>query len=334
MPDTDEDVMRELMFRSTADLFAPPAAAAAALRRQRQRRLRARVLGVTGIAAAAGLAVGTLATGVGATGAGAHPAGAAATAGETKAAQLTDAQRTLYGLSAAAAAAKQTPPARYVVLSENTVDMALGSGGESETVPKTSVIDTVTGGGVTYQDITASGANEPPTVLNSPAGSSPTSAQLDAMPENPARLRAFLLAQAKQQLTQAYADQQAQAKSAGKKIAGAGSATGPTDDDLVFEQAANLLWEPHLTPALRAAVYKVLADTPGVTVKTGVTDSARRPAVEISRNSTWDNERVETFENPRTGATLESAWVEPWGEVLEDLYLSISYTSHLPANPY
>jgi hypothetical protein len=317
MPDTDEDVMRELMFRSTADLFAAPAAAAAALRRQRQRRLRARVLGVTGIAAAAGLAVGTLASGVGATGVGARPAGAAASVAGTKTAQLTDAQRTLYGLSAAAAATPRQQAGRYVVLSENTLDIALGSGGESETVPKTSVIDTVTGSGVTYQDITASGANEPPTVLNGPAGSSPTSAQLAAMPENPAKLRAFLLAQAKQQLTLAYADE-----------------TGPTDDDLVFEQAANLLWEPHLTPALRAAVYKVLAETPGVTVKTGVTDSARRPAVEISRSSTWDNERVETFENPRTGATLESAWVEPWGEVLEDLYLSITYTSHIPANPY
>ncbi len=334
MPDTDEDVMHELMFRSTADLFARPAAAAAALRRQRQRRLRARVLGVTGIAAAAGLAVGTLATGVGAPGAGARPAGAAASAGGTKAVQLTDAQRTLYGLSAAAAATPPQQADRYVVLSENTIDIALGSGGESETVPKTSVIDTVTGGGVTYQDITASGSNEPPKVLNSPAGSSPTSAQLAAMPEDPAKLRAFLLAQAKQQLTTAYADEQGQAKSAGKKIGGAGSETGPTDDDLVFEQAANLLWEPHLTPALRAAVYKVLAETPGVTVKTGVTDSARRPAVEISRNSTWDNERVETFENPRTGATLESAWVEPWGGVAEDLYLSISYTSHIPANPY
>ena len=330
MPDTDEDVMRELMFRSTADLFAAPAAAAAALRRQRQRRLRARVLGVTGVAAAAGLAVGTLATGMGA----AAPSGSTGSTGGTKAVQLTDAQRTLYGLSAAAAATPPQQAGRYVVLSENTVDIALGSGGESETVPKTSVIDTVTGGGVTYQDITASGANEPPKVLNSPAGSSPTSAQLAAMPEDPAKLRAFLLAQAKQQLTMAYADQQAQAKSAGKKIGGAGSATGPTDDDLVFDQAANLLWEPDLSPALRAAVYKVLADTPGVTVKTGVTDSARRPAVEISRSSTWDNERVETFENPRTGATLESAWVEPWGEVLEDLYLSISYTSHIPANPY
>ena len=44
MPDIDEDVMRELMIHSTADLFARPAATAEALRRQRQHRLRTRVL--------------------------------------------------------------------------------------------------------------------------------------------------------------------------------------------------------------------------------------------------------------------------------------------------
>jgi hypothetical protein len=324
MPDTDEDVMRELMFRSTADLFAAPAAATAALRRQRRRRTR--VLGVTGVAAAAGLAVGTLATGVGAAGAGAHPAGAAASTGGTKTAQLTDAQRTLYGLSAAAAATPR-PPGRYVVLSEKSF-----SGGEIG--PKTSVIDTVTGGGVTYQDITTSGYPQPPAVLKGPAGTSPTSAQLDAMPTGAAPLRAFLLAQAKQQLTQASTDMASAAAKAGKKIAKLVPAAPPTDDDLVFEQAADLLWEPHLSPALRAAVYKVLADTPGVQVRTGVTDSAGRPAIEISRVSTSYREKVETFENPKTGATLESAWIEPSGELLEDLYLSISYTNHIPADPY
>jgi hypothetical protein len=322
MPDTDEDVMRELMFRSTTDLFAAPAAATAALRRQRQRRLRARVLGVTGVAAAAGLAVGTLATGVGA----AAPSGSTGSIAGTKAVQLTAAQRTLYGLSAAAAATPR-PPGRYVVLTEKSF-----SGGEVG--PKTSVIDTVTGGGVTYQDITTSGYPQPPAVLNGPAGTSPTSAQLDAMPTGAAPLRAFLLAQAKQQLTQASTDMASAAAKAGKKIAKLVPAAQPTDDDLVFDQAADLLWEPHLSPALRAAVYKVLADTPGVRVRTGVTDSSGRPAVEISRVSTFSGEKVETFENPKSGATLESAWVEPTGELLEDLYLSISYTNHIPADPY
>ena len=325
MPDTDEDVVRELMFRSTADLFAAPAATAAALRRQRQRRLRTRVLGVTGVAAAAGLAVGTLATGVGAA-APSGPTGPTGSTGGTKAVQLTAAQRTLYGLSAAAAATPR-PPGRYVVLSEKSFS-------DGEVGPKTSVIDTVTGAGVTYQDITTSGYPQPPAVLKGPAGTSPTSAQLDAMPTGAAPLRAFLLAQAKQQLTQASTDMARAAAKAGKKIAKLVPAAPPTDDDLVFDQATDLLWEPHLSPALRAAVYKVLADTPGVQVRTGVTDSSGRPAVEISRVATFSGEKVETFENPKSGGTLEAAWVEPTGELLEDLYLSISYTNHIPADPY
>ncbi len=92
MRDIDDDVMSQLMIQSTADLFAGPAATAEALRRQRQRRLRTRVLGVTGVAAAAGLAAGTLAI----------PSGSASS-GTTHIAQLTAAQQTLYGLSAAAA---------------------------------------------------------------------------------------------------------------------------------------------------------------------------------------------------------------------------------------
>ena len=320
MPDIDEDVMRGLMIQSTADLFARPAATAGALRRQRQRRLRTRVLGATGIAAAAGLAVGTLVIPSGAQpaarpGVAAGTGGTGGSSGTVHAAELTAAQQTLYGLSAAAATT-QRPAGRYVVLTEEAVQIAL-DGGDSETVPKTSVIDTVTGGGVTYQDNTAPGSDpQAPAAVKAPAGASPTSAQLDAMPKDPARLRTFLLTQAKQQSAYPFPSQQ------------------PSDDDLVFEQAANLLWEPHLSPALRAAVYKVLADTPGVTVKTGVTDTAGRPAVEISRRSTFDGEDVETFENPKTGATLESAWVESTGDFLEDLYLSVSYTNRIPANPY
>jgi hypothetical protein len=334
MPDIDEDIMRELMIRSTADLFARPAATAAALKRQRQRRTRTRVLGVTGIAAAAGLAAGVLAIP-----SGAYPAAgvAAGSGGTTQTAQLTAAQQTLYGLSAAAAAIHR-PAGRYVVMSEKSVDLANGSGNDTEVGPKTSVIDTVTGGGVMYQDIKVSGNNgdpQPPAALKAAPGTSPTTKQLDAMPTSPAKLRAFLLTQARQQLSQAYAEMAAQAKKAGKKIPTPfPKGPQPTDNDLVFEQAADLLWEPHLSPGLRAALYKVLADTPGVQVKSGATDSAGRPAVEISRVDQVAKAKVETFENPKTGATLESAWVEPSGEFLEDLYLSITYTNHVPPNPY
>ena len=337
MPDIDEDVMRELMIRSTADLHARPAATAGALKRQRQHHTRNRVLGVTGIAAAAGLAAGVLVTP-----SGAQPA-AGVPAGTTQTARLTAAQQTLYGLSAAAAAI-QRPAGRYAVMSEKSVDTAPGSRGTfSESGPKTSIIDTVTGGGVTYQDITIRGAQgtgskqtaQPPAVLRAAAGTSPTTRQLDAMPTSPAKLRTFLLNQAKTQLTQAYAWQAQQAKKAGKKIATPfPKGPQPTDNDLVFEQATDLLWEPHLSPSLRAGLYRVLAGTPGVQVRTGVTDSAGRPAVEISRVDQVAKANVETFENPKTGATLESAWIEPDGELLEDLYLSITYTNHIPPNPY
>jgi hypothetical protein len=332
MPDIDEDVMRELMFRSTADLHARPAVTAGALKRQRQRQLRTRLLGVTGVAAAAGLAAGVLAI----------PSGGHTVvnpgAGATQTVQLTAAQKTLYGLSAAAAGI-QRPAGRYVVMSEKSVDTAPGSHGAfSESGPKTSVIDTVTGGGVEYQDITVRGAKgtpQPPAVLKAAKGTSPTTAQLDKMPTSPAKLRAFLLNQAKTQLTQAYAWQAQQAKKAGKKIPTPfPKGPTPTDNDLVFEQATDLLWEPHLSPALRAGLYKVLADTPGVQVKNGARDSAGRPAVEISRLDQVAKANVETFENPKTGATLESAWLEPSGEFLEDLYLSITYTNHIPPNPY
>jgi hypothetical protein len=172
-------------------------------------------------------------------------------------------------------------------------------------------------------------------VLKAAPGTSPTTAQLDATPTSPAKLRAFLLNQAKTQLSQAYAAEAVQAKKAGKKIATPfPKGPTPTDNDLVFEQATDLLWEPHLSPALRAGLYKVLAGTPGVQVKTGATDSAGRPAVEISRVDQVAKANVETFENPKTGATLESAWIEPSGELLEDLYLSITYTNHIPPNPY
>jgi hypothetical protein len=337
MPDIDEDVMRELMFRSTADLHARPRATAMALKRQRQHRTRARVLGVTGVAAAAGLTAGVLAI----------PSGAhtvvSAGGGATQTVQLTAAQQTLYGLSAAAAGIAR-PGGRYVVMSEQSVDTATTAQGPfSENGPKTSVIDTITGGGVEYQAITLRGATgsgtkrtaPPPAVLKSAPGTSPTTRQLDAMPTSPAKLRAFLLNQAKAQINQANAFFAQQAKKAGKKIA-APTQRGqqPTDNDLVFEGAADTLWQPNLSPALRAGLYKVLADTPGVQVKDGARDSAGRPAVEISRVDQVAKANVETFENPKTGATLESAWLEPSGEFLEDLYLSITYTNHIPANPY
>ena len=100
------------------------------------------------------------------------------------------------------------------------------------------------------------------------------------------------------------------------------------------EVAAVVLWDPNLSPGLRAALYKVLADTPGVVVKAHATDGSGRPAVEISRYEAWSKQEVEAFEDAKTGATLESAWVGPSANYAEDLYLSVTYTNTVPPDPY
>jgi hypothetical protein len=338
MPDLDEDILRQLMFRATDDLFAPPVAAGEAIKRQRRLRTRKRALSAAGTAAAAGLAAGGLASASGSAGPGGARLIQNGAASSAPAIRLTAAQQALFSLSAAAAKTPR-PSGRYVVLTEQSISTYSGSGTKSsESGGKTSVIDTITGGGVTYQDITVSGSPgtpAPPGVLKAGPGTSPTVAQLDAMPADPAKLRAVLLAQAREQIRQAEQLLEQKIKKLGKlgkKII----AHQPVEsaDDLVFEQATDLLWEPDLSPALRSAVYKVLAATPGVAVKTGVTDTSGRPATEISRVNTVAQDNAETFLDPATGATLESAWAYPSGEFDADLYQKIIYTSTFPSDPY
>ena len=320
MPDIDEDVLRELMRRSTDDVHAPSAVTAGIISHHRRRRTRARVLGVASAGAAAGLVAGVTVANSG----NAHSGGNAAPA--LPAIRLTAAQHVLYKLSKEAASTpRQT--GRYVALREEQTNNGDGVMQSSEVV---SVIDARTGAGVTYQDwAKVPGAPKPPTKLTEPAGSSPTQAQYDAMPTSTAALRAFLLAQAEKQQAQI-----AKPGSAGKHIQ-------ITSDDLVFQQATNLLWSPLLSPALRAAVYKVLAATPGVVVKQGVTDSDGRPAIEISRADTTDTAVYATFENPSTGATLETLVTVPYkgaaqggGGYYRDMYQTVTYSSAIPPNPY
>jgi len=338
MPDIDEDILRQLMARATEDLFAPRAAVAQALRRQRRHRARVRVTAVAGTAAAAGLAAGVLLPG---TGGGARPSSSGTASSGTGHVQLTAAQRELFSLSAAAAATPR-PDGRYVVLTEQTTSIDSGgpSGATRETGPKTSVIDTITGGGVTYQGITVTNANGTPTlpsVLQAANGTSPTRAQLDAMPTGPAALRSALLAQARRQIAQAQQSVEqkvrAEEKQLGKKLA-TPSQPRLSDDDLVFGQAADMLWQPDLSPALRSALYKVLAATPGVRAQTGVADSSGRPATLISRPADSGGYTVNTYEDPVTGATRESSWAGPGRSFDEDLYLHIGYTDTIPPNPY
>jgi hypothetical protein len=343
MPDLDEDTIRQLMLRSTDDLFASPSAAAAAIKRQRRRHLRTRALGAVGTAAAAGLAAGVLASGSSPASSGGgpgHSGGLHLGPGGTKGSaqiKLTAAQQALFSLSAAAARTPR-PSGRYVVLKEIVTTKDTGGGQTSSEIGgKTSVIDTITGSGVTYQDITVSGVGgpPPPAVLNAAPGTSPTVAQLDALPTDPVALRAELLAQAEQQLRQAQQVLNQNLKKAGGKFRAVPVPLyRQTSDDLVFEQATNLLWEPDLSSQLRSALYQVLAATPGVVVSTGVKDSSGRPATEISRVTSAVGDKAEVFEDPATGATLESAWSSTSGEFDEDLYLKITYTNTIPADPY
>jgi hypothetical protein len=99
---------------------------------------------------------------------------------------------------------------------------------------------------------------------------------------------------------------------------------------LVFEEATNWLWNPLLSPALRSAMYKVLAATPGVTVKTGTTDQAGRPAIEISGYDSFAGVE-DTFESPSTGAVLEQYFGSLVGPAV---YATVTGYATPPANPY
>jgi hypothetical protein len=321
MPGIDEDIVRELMHRCTDDLHASPHITAGVIRRQRRRRLRNRALSVAATGAAAGtvFAVVAAASG-GAPRTGTSPAsGGPASVGPSGAApalELTASQKILYQLSAAAAKAPARPEGRYVVMAE-----------KQDTYARTSVLDSLTGDVWTYQR----GAGVP-SELPVARHDSPTAAQFDAMPTGAAALRALLLKQAKEQQRQAIAEQQKEMKAHGKRAV----IRQPqlTDDDFVFEQATTLLWNPLVGPELRSALYKVLAATPRVRVDSHARDDLGRPAVEISRTATATGIEDQTFENPKTGAVLETAFVYRDGTKGTDLYLSVTSRSTLPPNPY
>jgi len=311
MPEINEDILRGLLRRSTEDLHAPAAVTASILKRHRRRRVRARVLSVAATGAAAGIVAGAVVAG----------SGSPRTTGNTGTRiRLTAAQKTLYKLSKAAATTSQQT-GRYVVLHDRQTTPYTGTVQSSVVI---TVIDTTNGSAVAYQDWPAEpGFPKPPTKLTEPAGTFLTQAQYKTMTTNPAALRALLLSEAEEQFT-----------SGPTKKAHPKPKTQETTDDLVFEQATNYLWNPLLTPALRAAVYKVLAATPGVVVKSGITDSAGQTAIEISRFDTAAQADYATFENPSTGATLETLVTNANGVYYRDEYQSITYTNSIPANPY
>jgi hypothetical protein len=273
MPKTDEDVLRELLHRVTDDLQAPPAVTAGIVARHHRRLRSTRILSIATTSVAAAAVVVTR-VGPSAPGQAQHPAALPPV-------KLT-AMQVLDQLSVAAAHSLQ-PAGRYVALTE--IDLDPGA-----TYPKnllselvnpklppslkeqlqqtvteygyerTVIFDGVTGDVRAYQHGSSVPGSSVPSEAPVAKHWSPTRAEFAAWPTNPAKLRALLVSRAGQTV--------------GLDING----VTLTADDLVFQAATSWLWNPLLSPALRSAMYKVLAATPGVTVKTGTTDPAGRPS--------------------------------------------------------
>jgi hypothetical protein len=326
MPVIDEEVLRELMHRSTDGLHAPPGVAAGIVTRHRRHRRRVQALGIAATGVAAATALGLAASGA------ARPAvQRAGGSAHLPVIRLTAAQQELYKLSKAAGAAA-APAGRYAVVTLT-----------EDGVKTTRVIDSVTGNTWIYQ----LAGGKPKTWPEFVAGS-PTQAQTDALPTDPTALRAALLAQSKQDQATALKfaitglkvrepkeSAQQLAQQAAKQI------QPGTADDQVFDEATDALWNPLLSPAQRAAVYKVLAATPGVLVDSSAHDSTGRPAIEVSRTTSNGFDIPETFQDPGTGSVLETAFTYPAhdGQVKtpdgSDVYLSVTRTDSPPtANPY
>ncbi|MGH2718173.1 MAG: hypothetical protein ACRDJU_06315 [Actinomycetota bacterium] len=249
----------------------------------------------------------------------------------------------LYRLASVSAAVPALQ-GRYVVLTETDTHSPLGS-----TSQRTTVIDTETGASTTYQQVAANGQapagiyliqpSAPPIVTGDPDPTS-TEAWFAALPTDPTALRAQLLSIAKQAAPGAGTD------AAGKVVP---SAIQPalSDDDYVYDEASDLLWSPLVQPALRSALYQVLAQTPGVSVNPNATDPSGRAAIAMTRSG--DSAAVEagyqvrlttgqpatdtTYEDPSTGAVLAQVWSVNH-DTLTAVYQPVTGSATLPADPY
>jgi hypothetical protein len=310
MPLTDEDLVRDLLHRYTADVYPDASVASVVAARQRRREIRRRAGSAIAAGAALGVAAGVIAivpsrgngpavtpAVAGGTGTvGAKPGGTASAS--VPAITMTTGQRVLYQLSAAAA--KQQPvPGRYVTLYEKE-DGNLDA----------NVIDTYTGNDYSYQK----GFNGAPSGVGAvDKHFSPTATEFAAMPLDPAALRESLIA---------YYDAQT-----GAEIPA---------NDIVFSQAMNFLWDPSTPPALRAALFRVLAGMPAVQVDPSARDMLGRRAVKVSWTAS-DTTVYTVYENPANGTVLEQAY--KWPADMEqapgyDLVLRVTRTNTIPPDPY
>jgi len=325
MPAIDEDIIRDLLHGYT-DHVRPPVSIATEVAVRQRRRDRRRVVSLAATGAAVGTAAGVIAV---------VPGHSSPAPGPTSPAiRLTADQRVLYHLSSAAARQSQGR-GRYAVMRTEGTDLK-----------DTSVIDSRTGNMWSYQQ----GSHGNPSGKSFTRRYSPNSAQFAAMPTSRAALRAALIREWNSE-TKAPKPKPVRTK-------------GPTPvarpitvsaNDKVFQQASYMLWYPLVGPGLRSALFKLLAAVPGVTVNRSAHDSKGRPAVEISRTDTSgfpggksDGITYATYENPATGAVLESTVTYPPGSdivtpqdphgtrTVTDItvYLSTTWASTVPADPY
>jgi hypothetical protein len=333
MPATDEDITRDLLHRYAGHVRPPASIATEVAARQRRRDRRRRVVSLAAAGAALGTAAGVIAVVPGHS----SPApGGPGASGTRPTIKLTADQRVLYHLSSAAARQPEGQ-GRYAVMSTEGTD-----------VKDTSVIDSLTGNMWSYQE----GSDGTPSGQGYSPRYSPTAAQFAAMPTGLAALRAVLITQWNEQ-----------AKPAPDPLRKANHATPypralpllVSDDDKVFQEASDMLWNPLAGAHLRSALYRVLAAVPGVTVNPSARDSTGRPAVEISRADNSGLPRTKpdgiiyaTYESPATGSVLESTVTYPPGSdiatpqdptgngtvVDSTVYLSVTWASTVPSDPY
>jgi hypothetical protein len=329
---TDEDIIRDLLHQYTDQVQPRASIATGVAARQRHRERRRRLASVAAAGAALGTAAGVIAVAPG------HssppPAGPSAAGGTQPKIILTADQRALYQLSSVAAGQSQQH-ARYAVMSTE------GTG-----LKDTSVIDSLTGDMWSYQK----GTDGNPSGKGYSRDYSPTAAQFAAMPASLAGLRAALITR--------WKDQTGAPARPVKKTGRPTPVPLPvleSDNDMVFQEATYLLWNPLVGPTLRSALYKLLATVPGVHVSTSAKDAIGRRAVELSRTDTSglpggksDGQTYTTYESPTTAAVLESTITYPPGSgvvtpqdpdgtsavVDSTVYLSVSWASAVPGSPY
>jgi hypothetical protein len=339
MPITDEDIVRDLLHRYTDHVQPRDSIATAVIARQRRRDRNRRLASAAAAGAALATAAGVIAVLPGpAPRAPQSPGNALPTtrqpvtsrpATRQPALKLTADQRALSKLSAVAAR-QPAAQGRYAVMMTDGTD-----------VKDTNIIDTRTGDLWGYQ----LGADGYPSGGGSVTRHfSPTAAQFAAMPTDPTALRAALIAQWNKQ-TPALPDPYH-----GGRI----TPLPFTNDDKVFQQANNVLWNPLSGPALRSALFRVLMNVPGVKVTWSAHDADGRPAVEISRADASglpgykpDGQTWATYESPATGALLETSITFPPGEVTpqyphgspylfvdKTVYQSITWANKVPSDHY